>query len=97
MRNAMAAGTIASDLATTIQLLVELDLDGVPIAGTVQRKPHGHRTSFNGWLQLTEAIGRSGAQRLLLSSYRRYTTHRPTGEQETMTMHDCRLSRAQSA
>jgi len=57
MREDIAARKIANELAArTIQLLIELDLDGVPIAGTVQQKPHGHRATFNGWLQLTETI-----------------------------------------
>ena len=57
MRNDAPPETIATDLAaTTIQLLIELDLGGVPIAGTVQQKPHGHPATFNGWLQLTETI-----------------------------------------
>ena len=57
MRDEIAVATIANDVAAaTIQLLIELQLDGMPIAGTVQQQPHGHPAPFNGWLQLTETI-----------------------------------------
>jgi hypothetical protein len=40
----------------TIQLLLEVNFEAVPIAGTLQQPPDGRIEQFNGWLQLTETL-----------------------------------------
>lgn len=39
-----------------VQLLIELDLTGELIAGTLRQQPAGDTVPFSGWLQLTETI-----------------------------------------
>ena len=56
----------------TVQLLIELDPVGEPIAGRLRQQPHGPAVAFIGWLQLTqaiEAIRSSGVQTPLASAY----------------------------
>jgi hypothetical protein len=43
-------------MPTTIQLLIELESDSQPIAGTIRQPPDRRATAFAGWLQLTEII-----------------------------------------
>jgi hypothetical protein len=48
--------TIIIPMPTTIQLLIELESDSQPIAGTIRQPPGGRAKAFAGWLQLTEMI-----------------------------------------
>jgi hypothetical protein len=41
---------------STIRVLMELDPDRQPIAGTVQQQPTGPTTTFHGWLQLSQLL-----------------------------------------
>jgi hypothetical protein len=50
-----SAETIMS-MPTTIQLLIELESDNEPIAGTIRQLPDRRTTAFAGWLQFTEMI-----------------------------------------
>jgi hypothetical protein len=48
--------TICIPMTTTIQLLIELESDSDPIAGTIRQSPDRPAMAFAGWLQLTDMI-----------------------------------------
>ena len=48
--------TIIIPMPTMIQLLIELESNSQPIAGTIRQPSDPRPTAFAGWLQLTEII-----------------------------------------